>query len=96
MKRPLRCVMLPAASIVIGLVVALTASATPSSDVTLFLTQHDDYGTIGWSARGALQDSGTWDKGQVTFFGGKSPVYAGMISTVETNTDGTGSFRMIF
>ena len=96
MKRLLRCVVLLAASIMIGLVVVLTAAATPSSSVTLFLTQHDDYGTIRWSAHGGLEDSGTWDKGRVTFSGGKSPVYAGMIATVETNDAGTGSFRMNF
>lgn len=96
MKQLVRCVVLLAASVVIGLVVSLTASATPSSGVTLYLTQHDDYGTIGWSAHGALEDSGTWNKGRVTFSGGKSPVLAGMISTVETNDANTGSFRMNF
>ena len=96
MKQLSRYVVLLAASVLMGLVVALPASATPSTDVTFYLTQHDDYGTIGWSAHGALEDSGTWAKEMVTFSGGKSPVYAGMISTVETNSAGTGSFRMIF
>jgi hypothetical protein len=75
---------------------AATASATPSSDVTFFLTQRDDFSPVAWEAHGAIQDSGTWDIGRVTFSGGKSPVFAGMIETVETNNANSGSFRMNF
>lgn len=96
MKPLLRWVVLLVASVMIGLAGALTASATPSSGVTFFLTQHDDFGTIAWTADGALEDSGTWDKSIVTFSGGKSPVFAGMIQTFETNDARTGSFRMNF
>ncbi len=96
MKGLFRSVVLLAATVAIGLAGALTASATPSDNVTFFLTQHEDFGTIAWDAHGALEDSGTWDKGLVTFSGGKSPVFAGMIKTTETNTAGTGSFRMNF
>jgi hypothetical protein len=81
---------------VVGTAGALTASATPSSDLTFFLTQHDDFSTIAWEAHGGIEDSGTWDIGRVTFSGGKSPVFAGMIETFETNHAGSGSFRMNF
>ena len=83
-------------SVGISLTWAFTATATPSSNVTLFLTQHDDFSTIAWRAHGALEDSGTWDKDRVTFSGGRSPVFAGMIETIETNAAKTGSFRMNF
>ena len=91
-----RTLALVTVSAVFALVSVLTASATPPSSVAFFLTQHDDFGTIAWQAHGALEDAGTWDKGRVTFSGGKSPVFAGMIETVETNGARTGSFRMNF
>lgn len=85
-----------AAIIVTSLMGAVAASAAPPSAVSFFLTQHDDYATIDWAAHGALEDAGTWDKGRVTFSGGKSPVFAGMIETTETNNAKSGSFRMNF
>jgi hypothetical protein len=96
MRQLLRWVVLLVASVTIGLAGALTASATPSGNVTFFLTQHDDFTPIAWTAHGALEDSGTWDRGVITFSGGKSPVFAGMIQTFETNDANTGSFRMNF
>ena len=72
---------------------ALTASASAPSDTTLFLTQHDDFTPITWAAFG---DSGVWDRGLIRIQGGKSPVFAGMIETFETNDAKTGSFEMNF
>ena len=92
----LRALGLLGASIAIALSMTLTASASPSSAVSFYLTQHDDYSTIAWQAHAAIEDSGTWETGRVTFSSGKSPVFAGMIETVETNNTNTGSFRMNF
>src|SRR5262245_51065010 len=88
------------ALLAVGAIVVLTwvagASATPSSAVSFYLTQKDNYDPIAWQAQGAIVDAGTWDRGVITFSGGKSPGFAGMIQTFETNTAGTGSFRMNF
>lgn len=94
-RRSLRLALIGAVgAVLIG--ASAPAVATPSSSEEFFLTQHDDFATIAWDAHGAFQDSGTWEKGLVTFSGGRSPVFAGMIQTVETNRDGTGTFRMNF
>jgi len=96
-RRSLAMRVLALAGIVgVMLVSAVAARATPSTSVSFFLTQHDDFGTIAWQAHGAIEDAGTWATGRVTFSGGKSPVFAGMIETAETNTAQTGSFRMNF
>src|SRR5262249_34271855 len=88
------------ALLAVGAIAALTwamsASATPSSAVSFYLTQKDNFDPIAWQAQGAIVDAGTWDRGVVTFSGGKAPGFAGMIQTFETNTSGTGSFRMNF
>lgn len=87
-------VSLLSAAVVLG--TPAPALATPSSNVRLFLTQHDDFGPVAWQAHGALEGAGTWDRGVVTFSGGHSPVFAGMIQTFETNGSDTGSFQMDF
>jgi hypothetical protein len=90
-----RVLALFAVSLLVGMTGAFTASATPSTDETLFLTQHDDFNPVAWEAHGAFTDSGTWERGVVTFHGGKgTPVFAGTIKTFETGAN--GSFRMTF
>src|SRR6478609_2185015 len=88
------------ALLTLGAVIASTwavgASASPSGAVTFYLTQQDNFDPIAWQAQGAIVDAGTWDRGVITFSGGKSPGFAGMIQTFETNNAGTGSFRMNF
>jgi hypothetical protein len=78
------------------LIAATTALATPATGVTFFLTQRDDFDPIAWQVHGAIEDAGTWDRGVITFSGGKSPGFAGMIQTFETNNTKTGTFRMNF
>jgi hypothetical protein len=52
------------------------------SEETFFLTQQDDFSTIGSTAAGAFTDLGTWSTSRVTFSGGESPVLAGMCEIV--------------
>ena len=82
--------------VVVAVTGVLSANATSKGSETFYLTQQDDFTPLTWTADGVFADAGVWTRGNVTFSGGKSPVFAGMIQTFETNTAGTGSFRMNF
>jgi hypothetical protein len=72
-----------------------SASATPSSKVTLLLRENDDYSTIDWTASAPIAGQGRWEKGLLTFHGGRgNSNWAGMIKT--TLTSSAGSFDMAF
>jgi hypothetical protein len=72
-----------------------SAAATPSGSVTLTLREHYDFSTIDWTATAPISASGTWQKGLLTFHGGRgNPNWAGMIKT--TLTSPVGSFDMSF
>jgi hypothetical protein len=78
-----------------ALTITVTASASTRTDESLYLTQRDDFSPVAWEARGAFADSGTWDRGVVTFHGGRGTLrFAGTIQT--TMTSAKGSFRMTF
>jgi hypothetical protein len=84
-----------AASVLIAMTLTLTASASTRSGETLFLTQRDDFTPVAWDAHGAFTDSGTWDRGVITFHGGAgTSKFAGTIQTFMTGAH--GSFRMTF
>lgn len=78
-----------------GSLAAGQASATSSTDVQLLLREHYDFATIDWTASAPISSGGTWEKGLLTFHGGRgSPKWAGMIKTILTSP--VGSFEMTF
>ena len=85
-----------ATAAVLALAVGSAGATPPSSNVQILLTENPaDYAPIDWSATGLISDHGTWEKGLLTFHGSPhSPVFAGIVKTVETGSK--GSFGMQF
>lgn len=71
------------------------AGATTSTSVNLLLRENYDFSTIDWAASAPISGRGTWEKGLLTFHGGRgNPNWAGMVKT--TLTSSSGSFEMEF
>jgi hypothetical protein len=82
--------------LVVSLVIlAAPVGATPGSSETIVLKRSgDDLSEIGWWASGAFTDAGSWTSDFLAFSHG--PIFAGTIKTTETNTDRTGTLRILF
>ena len=80
---------------VAGLVGAERADATPPAGVTITLVRAPDLTPDGWSAAGAIVDSGSWtsDNGH---FGALPSPKTGTTHLLTTETGRAGTFRIHF